>query len=317
MIKLLAIMDPIESINPKKDTTLAILLEAQRRHWEIFYAETKDIFLANDRVYGLISQVTVHDRTPQWITLLNKPQQIALDALDVVLMRKDPPFDSAYLYTTYLLELAQQRGSFIINNPRSIRDANEKLFTAHFPQCCPPMLVTSNRTLLLKFLEEHQKIVVKPLNSMGGESIFLLTKNNPNVNVTFEVLTHNEKYPIMAQRYIPEIVKGDKRILMIDGIPYPFALTRIPASDDFRGNLAARGTGLGCELSANDRWLCDQVGPTLREKGLFFVGLDVIGNYLTEINVTSPTCVREIENAFQVNICAEIIDKLTQKISSK
>jgi glutathione synthase len=225
-------------------------------------------------------------------------------------MRKDPPFDIPYLYATYLLELAQNQGCKVINDPRSIRDVNEKLFTAWFPQCCPPTLVTSLISQLRAFLSEHKEIIVKPLNNMGGQGVFKLTQKSDNINATLEILTKNGKFPIMAQRFIPEIIKGDKRILMINGTPYPYALSRIPQAGEIRANLASGGDGVGSELTERDIWICKQVGPTLKENGLFFVGLDVIGDYLTEINVTSPTCVREIEAAFNVNICEEIFNSI-------
>ncbi len=315
-IKLLAIMDPIEAIQPKKDSTLAILLEAQRRKWELFYTEPKDLFLAQSTVHALNRKVQVQKAPQNWITFVDHShQKNDLRDFDIILMRKDPPFDTNYLYTTYLLEMAQNAGCFIVNNPQSIRDANEKLFATWFKECCPPLLVSSNKTLLREFLTQHQKIVVKQLHSMAGDSVFVLTENHPNVNVTLEVLTRQGTAPIMAQRYIPEVTQGDKRIIMIDGKPYPYAVSRVPASDDFRGNLAKGATGVGCQLTERDLFLCAQVGNTLREKGLFFVGLDVIGNYITEINVTSPTGICEIDAAFNVNVSSEILDRLEEKLN--
>ncbi len=314
-VKLLAIMDSINAIHPKKDSTLAILLEAQRRQWELFYIEPKDLFLSQNKVQALNRKIKVQKDSKDWITFLdNTHQKSDLQEFDIIFMRKDPPFDRNYLYATYLLEIAKNAGCFIVNNPQSIRDANEKLFATWFKECCPPLLVSSNKALLRDFLKEHQKIVVKQLHSMAGDSIFVLRENDPNVNVTLEVLTLQESVPIMAQRYIPEVSQGDKRILMIDGKPYPYAVSRIPASDDFRGNLAKGATGVGSQLTDRDLFLCDQVGNTLREKGLFFVGLDVIGNYLTEINVTSPTGICEIDAAFNVNVSSEILDRLEEKI---
>lgn len=309
--KICVIMDPPNAIHVKKDTTVAILLEAQKRQWEIYYLQPQDLILAKNTVYGLASRINVQDNSA-WLSFIDSPQKIPLATFDITLMRKDPPFDTLYLYTTYLLEIAQANGAYIVNDPRSIRDANEKLFTAWFPACCPPTLVSSKKWLLREFLDEHQHIVVKGLHSLGGQAVFSLDKNNPNINVTLETLTNQETCPIMAQRFLPEIAAGDKRILMIAGKPYPYAISRIPAQGDFRGNLAQGGKGVGCKLTPRDEWICQQVGPILREKALHFVGLDVIGDYLTEINVTSPTGVREIEAAFQVNITAEILDRLLE-----
>lgn len=313
--QLCVIMDPIESIHFKKDTTLALLLEAQNRDWQIFYLELPDLFLKDNQVQGNIAQIQVQNDPNQWVTFLTSAEKMSLKDFDVVLMRKDPPVDLTYLYATHLLELAQAQGALVINNPRSLRDVNEKLFTAWFPDCCPPTLVSANINLLREFLQEQHIIVIKPLNSMGGQGVFVLAHNDVNVNSSLETLTHNGQFPIMAQKFLRQIKKGDKRILMVEGKPYPFALSRIPAANDIRGNLAHGAKGVGAELTERDLWLCEQVGPTLKEKGLFFVGLDVIGDYITEINVTSPTCVREIEAAFEVNICGQIIDSLSKKIS--
>ncbi len=317
-IKLCVIMDPIESIHVKKDTTFALLLEAQKKQWEIYYLQPKDLCLMENGVYAFAKRITLQDTPLNWVNFIDTaPQKVLLHYFDVVLMRKDPPFNLNYIYTTYLLEIAQKAGAFIINNPASIRDANEKLFAAWFPECCPETLVTSNIDLIHDFLNTHQKIIVKRLNSMGGDAVFALEKGALNINATLEVLIQTKMQPIMAQRYIPEITQGDKRILMIDGEPYPYALSRIPSAEDFRGNLAKGATGIGSELTVRDRWICERIGKTLKEKGLFFVGLDVIGDYLTEINVTSPTCVREIEQAFQINICAHILEILANKIVAK
>jgi glutathione synthase len=317
-IKLCVIMDPLAAIHVKKDTTVALLIEAQKRQWQIYYAEPKDLFLLDDAVFAKALPIAVDETLVPFATITNTDVQATkLSTFDVVLMRKDPPFDTNYLYSTYLLELAQKHGVLVVNDPRSIRDANEKLFCAWFAQCCPPTLVTSQKDLIIAFLEKHKHIVLKGLHSLGGEAVFQLKVHEPNVKVTIDSLTEKETVGIMAQRFIPEITQGDKRILMIDGEPYPYLLKRIPAIDDFRGNLAQGAKPVGGELSAKDKWICEQVGPTLKEKGLFFVGLDVIGDYLTEINVTSPTCVREIEAAFGKNICALILDKLTEKIKAR
>lgn len=307
-------MDPITAIQFKKDTTLGLLLAAQKRQWQLYYLEMTDLYLKDNQVQGNICQIEVHQDPQQWVTFLSSPHPQALTSFDIVLMRKDPPVDLAYLYSTYLLELAQKQGALIINDPRSLRDVNEKLFTTWFPHCCPHTVVSASIRVIKDFLQEQGVIVVKPLNLMGGQGIFVLKKDDLNVNVTLELLTKNEQVPIMAQHFLPEIKNGDKRILMIDGEPYPYALARIPAAKDIRGNLAHGAKGVGCQLSERDLWLCEQVGPTLKEKGLFFVGLDVIGDYVTEINVTSPTCVREIEAAFNVDICGYILDRLSEKL---
>lgn len=314
-IKLCVIMDPIQSINPKKDTTFALLLEAQKRKWEIAYLEPKNLYQTKNTIYGQVSKITLQNQQSDFVHFVDTtPQEVPLHFFDLILMRKDPPFDLAFLYATYLLELAQNEGCFIVNNPRSLRDANEKLFTLWFPECCPQTLVSSQPQLLKDFLNEYQKIVVKPLNIMGGDAVFALNQNDPNVNVILEFLTHKGTFPIMAQRFLPEINFGDKRILMIDGKPYPHTLSRIPALGDFRGNLVKGAKGELRELTTRDHWICEQVGPTLVAKGLFFVGLDVIGEYLTEVNVTSPTCVREIEAGCKKNICEEILNRLEEKI---
>lgn len=315
-MKLLAIMDAIEAIHVEKDSTLALLIEAQKRQWEIFYSQPKDLFASTENVYGMCRKISVHEST-NWAIFQNEAVAYPLKEFDVILMRKDPPFDRAYLYTTYLLELAQSQGCYIVNNPQAIRDANEKLYPLWFKQCCPPLLVSADAALIRLFLKEHQKIVVKPLYGMAGQSIFVLNDKELNVNVTLELLTQQETLPIMAQRFIPEISNGDKRILMINGEPYPYAIARIPCINDFRGNLAKGAKAHGSTLNEQDKFLCEQVGPTLKEKGLFLVGLDVIGNYITEINVTSPTGIREIESAFKVDICKNILDNLVENLKHK
>lgn len=307
-------MDNIEHINIKKDTTFALLLEAQTRQWQIFYLQPNQLFLSDNQVFGLATPIQVINNPQQFFAYLAPPQKMVLHDFDVVLMRKDPPFDMPYLYSTYLLDIATKQGVLIINDPKSIRDANEKLFTAYFPQCTPPTLVSSQKSLLRDFLKEHQKIILKPLDTMGGRSVFLMTEQDPNFNVTVEELTHNEKIPIMAQLYLSDIMRGDKRILMIDGKAFPYGLARIPQDGEIRGNLAAGGKGVGHQLTDKDFWISEQVGPTLSQYHLFFVGLDIIGDYLTEINVTSPTCVREIESAFSVNLSGFIVDELEKKI---
>jgi len=312
-IKVGVVMDPIGAINVAKDSTFAMLLEMQRRDWQIYYIEQHNIFLRDGGVFAKGCQLQVVDKPQDWFECAAM-QILPLSELNVIFMRKDPPFDLNYIYTTYLLEQAERHGVLVINKPQSLRDANEKLFTSWFANCCPPTLVSSNVVLHQEFLTQHQEIILKPLSGMGGESIFYLKQGDFNVNVTLEMLTKHETLPIMAQQFIPEIVKGDKRILMIDGEPVPYALVRIPATGEVRGNIAVGGLVQGQELNARDHWICQQVGPTLREKGLLFVGLDVIGNYLTEINVTSPTCIRQLDEIYNLNISAKLLDVVEKKL---
>lgn len=308
------VMDPISAINIKKDSSFAMLLAAQAKGWSLFYMEQQDLFLHQGTVSAEIRSLKVEENADNWFELEEK-QTMALSELDAILMRKDPPFDMEYIYSTYLLEQAQAAGVLIVNHPQSLRDANEKLYTAWFPQCCPPTLVTRQKHLLRDFQQEHGDIILKPLDGMGGASIFRVKLDDPNTSVIIETLTEHGKKSIMAQKFIPEIVDGDKRILMINGEPVPYALARIPAKGETRGNLAAGGRAEGRPLTEHDRWICEQVGPTLREKGLLFVGLDVIGNYLTEINVTSPTCIRELDAQFNLNIADDLMNSIEQKLS--
>ena len=315
-IRLGVVMDPIGAIHSHKDSTLAMLLAAQARGWELHYMEQPDLFLQNGRCYARSSQLTVRDDEKEWFSL-SDPHTAPLDELNVVLMRKDPPVNMEFLYTTFLLERAEAHGTLIVNSPAAVRNANEKLYTAWFPDCCPPTRVSRDMKLLKDFLGEQQDIIVKPLDGMGGASIFRVKKDDPNVNVILETITGNGTTTAMAQRYIPEIVSGDKRILMINGKPFPHALARIPAAGETRGNLAAGGTGKGVDLSERDRWICEQVGPALREQGLLFVGIDVIGDYLTEINVTSPTCIRELDNIYQADIAGELMDAIEAQLKTR
>ena len=302
-------MDPIGSINIKKDSTYAMLREAQARGWQIHYMEQDDLSLRDGVVQARTRALTLHDDTQHWFDF-GAESQLALHELDVLLMRKDPPFDMEYIYSTYLLELAEAQGLLVVNKPQSLRDANEKLYTAWFPQCVAPTLVSRRGNDFRAFLSQHQDIVLKPLDGMGGASIFRVRQDDPNISVILETLTEQGRRSIMAQRYLPEITQGDKRILLVDGIAIPYALARIPAKGETRGNLAAGGTGVGRPLSKRDQWICEQVGPTLRNKGLLFVGLDVIGDYLTEINVTSPTCIRELDTQYHLNISAQLLDAI-------
>lgn len=315
-IQLGVVMDPITSINPKKDSTLAMLLAAQKRGWSLHYMTQNDLFMRDGIVYAHVKVLNVKNDVHDWFKFIGE-KTIALHELDVVLMRKDPPFDIEYIYTTHLLERAEQQGCLVINKPQALRDVNEKLFTAWFAPCCPPTLVTRDRELLLAFVKEHEQAVLKPLEGMGGSAVFRLKQGDPNVNVVIEVLTHNSQRYIMAQRFIPAIAQGDKRILMINGKPVSHALARVPASDDSRGNLAAGAQGEGRELTARDRFICEQVGPTLRAKGLYFVGLDVIGDYLTEINVTSPTCIRELDALYNLDIAGDFIECVDTLLKQK
>jgi glutathione synthase len=314
-IKLGVVMDPIGSIKFHKDSTLAMLLAAKKRGWQLHYMEQGDLFLQDGRCIGSRRQLEVRAEETDWFTLHN-PQTAPLADLDVILMRKDPPVDMEFIYTTFLLERAEADGVLVVNKPGAIRNANEKLYTAWFQQCCPPTCVSRDQQLLKKFLDKQGDIILKPLNGMGGASVFRIRPDDPNVNVILETITDNGRQTAMAQRYIPEITEGDKRILMIDGEPFPYALARIPAAGETRGNLAAGGTGKGIELTENDYWICSQVGPSLREQGLVFVGLDVIGPYLTEINVTSPTCIRELDSLYNADIASQVMDAIAARLET-
>jgi len=314
-IKLGVVMDPIGAINIKKDSTLPMLLAAQQRGWELYYMEQSDLFLQDSRCYAHLAQLSVSADENNWFSLGNE-HTAPLDELNIILMRKDPPVDLEFIYTTFLLERAEAHGTLVVNKPASIRNANEKLFTAWFPECCAPTRVSRDIQRLREFLYEHGDIVVKPLNGMGGASVFRIRQGDPNLNVILETITDNGMQSAMAQRYISEITSGDKRILMIDGKPFPHALARVPAAGESRGNLAAGGTGKAIDLSDRDRWICEQVGPTLREQGLIFVGLDVIGDYLTEINVTSPTCIRELDNFYKTDIAGQLMDAINTRLDS-
>ena len=307
------VMDPIETIKPKKDSTLAMLLAAQRAGWSLVYFRQQDLMVRDGAPLGAGRHVEVRDDPHEWFTL-GGSWNAGLEKLDVLLMRKDPPFDMEYIYTTYILELAEHRGLLVVNKPASLRDINEKAYTAWFPQCTPPSLVTRSRNELLGFLAEHGRIVLKPFDGMGGRSIFVVSAGDPNVNVIIETLTDDGAKFTLAQRYIPEIVHGDKRILLIDGEPIDHALARIPAPGEHRGNLVMGAKGEGRALTERDRWLCAQVGPTLRAKGVIFAGLDVIGDYLTEINVTSPTGIRELDRQYGIDIAAKLIAAIGRKL---
>jgi glutathione synthase len=308
------VMDPIERISRKKDSSFAMLLEAQRRDAEIHYMLQADLRLADGTAYGNSRTLTVRDDDQGWFQLA-EPQQVRLGDLDVILMRKDPPFDMEYIYTSYILDRANDAGALVVNRPQSLRDMNEKAYTAWFADCAPVTLVTRQMPDLKSFLQEHGKIVVKPLDGMGGKSIFVVTESDNNANVIFETLTDDGTRFSMAQVFIPEISAGDKRILLVDGEPIPYALARIPPADDNRGNLVMGAVGEGRELTDRDRWICSRVGPVLKERGVIFAGLDVIGDYLTEINVTSPTGIRELDAQFDLNISATLFDAIEGRLA--
>jgi len=307
-------MDPIADINIQKDTSFAILLEAQARGWEIHYIELNDLYLDNGRAYARTRQLQVQPQIGDFFQFKTE-QTIALDTLDTILMRKDPPFNQEYIYATYVLEQAECQGTYLVNKPQSLRDANEKLFTAWFPQCCTETLVAREPDRFKAFLQQHQEMILKPLDGMGGSSIFHIRQNDPNLSVILEIMTQQATQFIMAQRYLPAIKDGDKRILLINGEVIPYALARIPAPGETRGNLAAGGYARGQPLTERDHWIAKQIGPTLKQKGLVFVGIDVIGDFLTEINVTSPTCVQELERQFNLNICGQLMDHIEETIN--
>lgn len=311
LLKIGVVMDPIGGINYKKDSTLAMLLEAQSRDWQLFYMEQADLYMAHDVARAKMKPLKVYDNAEKWYEL-GEAEDLELASLDAILMRKDPPFDMNYIYSTYLLEKAEEKGTLVINRAQSLRDANEKLYTSYFPQCMPPTLVSSQAEHLTAFFEEHKDIILKPLDGMGGASIFRIKPGDSNLGVIIETLTEHGTKLTMAQRFIPEIKQGDKRILLINGEPVPYALARIPAEGENRGNLAVGGEGVGIELSEHDHWICEQVAPLLKEKGLIFVGIDVIGDYLTEVNVTSPTCIRELDKQFNLNISALLMDWIAE-----
>ena len=310
------VMDPIATIKPAKDTTLALLLESQRRGWTLTYMELGDLYLEGGAAWARQRSLTVRDDPQHWFTL-EGGSDAPLGELDVILMRKDPPFDMEYIYATYILERAQLAGTLVVNRPESLRDVSEKAYTAWFPECCPPTLIARDMARLRRFVHEHGEAVVKPLDGMGGASIFRTRRDDPNLSVILETLTAHGRRFALAQRYLAAITDGDKRILLVDGQPVPYALARIPAAGEARGNLAAGGRGEGRPLTDRDYWICEQVGPTLRKKGLLFVGLDVIGDSLTEINVTSPTCARELDRQFGLNIAGLLMDAIERQLGER
>jgi glutathione synthase len=310
-------MDPIADIKFGKDSTLAMLLAAQADGFDLHYLEMGDLMLRDGVALGRTRPLTVRADPVRWFEL-GDPAVHRLGDLDAILMRKDPPFDTEYIYSTYILERAQDQGALVVNDPRGLRDMNEKVYTAWFPQCCAPTLITRDMSDMHAFLTEHDKIVCKPLHGMGGRSIFVLERGDKNTNVVFETLTDYGSNFAIVQRYLPEIVtSGDSRVLLVDGTPIPFALARIPSSADNRGNLAAGATGIGRALTERDRFLTSQIGPKLAERGMLFVGLDVIGDYVTEINVTSPTGIRELDQQFGIDIAALLIAAIRRRLERR
>ena len=315
-MKLGVVMDPIERIKIAKDSTFAMLLAAQARGWELYYMEQHDLYIHEDHPMARMRRLTVSHDADIWFTL-QPPAFDALTELDIILMRKDPPFNLEYIYTTYILEHTERAGVLVANNPTALRNVNEKFFITHFKQCIAPTVVTQDINFLLEFIDHHEETIVKPLDGMAGNRIFRVNASDHNKMVILETMTEHGKAHVMAQKYLPAIVDGDKRILLIDGEPVPYALARIPAVGEFRGNLARGGSGKGVELTERDRWICAQTGPKLRDMGLYFVGLDIIGDYLTEINVTSPTCIRELDSLYNLDIGTQLMDVLEQYRQSR
>ncbi len=308
-IRLGIVMDSIETINPEKDSSLAMLLAAQKKNWEIHYMQQHDLFFHETTVLARTKKLEVMDNPDSWFHF-GSSQTIELSSLDIILMRKDPPFNMEYIYTTYMLEHAETKGTLVVNKPASLRDANEKFSTTWFPQCSPPTLVSRERKDYLDFLETHGDIIIKPLDGMGGASIFRITKDSPNINVILETVLNYGKTTAMAQLFLPDYVKGDKRILLINGKPVDYALARIPAKGETRANLAAGASGVGVPLGKRDREICAIIAPELVRRGIIFAGIDIIGDYLTEINITSPTCIRELDEQYQLDIGADLMTEL-------
>lgn len=315
-LRIAVIMDPISSIKPYKDTTLALMLAAQQLGHQLIYLEMPQLYLDQGIAKAIGQPIEVFDDNTKWYQL-GEEQTFTLSELDAILMRKDPPFDSQFIYATYILEQANNQGCLVVNNPRSLRDCNEKVFATQFAHCCPPVLVSRNEQLLKAFHSQHGDVIYKPLDGMGGSKIFRAKQDDPNVSVIIETLTCYESEYIMAQKFIPEIAQGDKRVLVVNGEAIPYSLARIPAQGETRGNIAAGGRGVAQPLTQRDKWIVDQVAPTLIEKGLMFVGLDIIGDYLTEINVTSPTCAREIDKAYDTNIGKTLIQAIEKHLQGK
>ena len=323
MTKIAFLMDPIDSLALKKDSTLAMIRACQHKGLDVYYLEQKDLLLWQEEVCGYVRRLRLRDdfcadldhtiAGDDWYNL-TEAQRVPMSEMDIIMMRKDPPFDMQYIYSTYMLERVEAKGTLVVNKPQSLRDCNEKFFATAFPQCCPDLIVSQRFDALKEFHNTHDNAVFKKLDGMGGASIFRVLKDDLNLSVVIETLTEGETVPIMAQVYLPEIVDGDKRILMIDGEAVPYALARIPSAGETRGNLAAGGRGEGRPLTDRDRWIAEQVGPELKRRGLIFVGIDVIGDYLTEINVTCPTCIRELDAQFSLDIAGNLIDTVLGKL---
>ncbi len=309
------VMDPIESITPYKDTTLELLLEAQRRGYAIHYFQMSDLFVRDGISYGTGRGLQVADDNDDWFAFTNEPEIVPLAELDVILMRKDPPFDMEYIYATYILELAENAGTLVVNRCDALRDVNEKMSINRFALLCAPTLVARRAADFKRFISEQSDVVIKPLDGMGGSKVFRLAAGDDNTSVVLEVLTEHGTRYAMAQAYLPAIADGDKRVLVIDGEPVEYALARVPAEGELRGNLAAGGRGVGRPLNDADRAIAAEIGPYVRDKGLLFVGLDIIGDKLTEINVTSPTCLRELEAQFDINIAARLFAAIEKRLS--
>ncbi len=312
-IKLGVVMDPISQVKVVKDSSMAMMLEAQQRGYQIYYMEMKDLYLEQGQCRATTQKVKVFDDSEHWYEL-SDTQDIAVSELDAVLMRKDPPFDTEFIYATYMLERAEVEGTLIVNKPQSLRDCNEKLFTAWFSELTPKTLVTRSSEKIREFHQAEKDVIIKPLDGMGGASIFRIKEQDANVGVIIETLTNHGQQYAMVQEYMPEIIDGDKRILIVNGEPMPYCLARIPASGETRGNLAAGGRGVARPLSVSDKAIADAIAPELKKRGLYFVGLDVIGDKVTEINVTSPTCIREIEAAYPINISGKLMDAIEDNI---
>ena len=309
------VMDPISSINIKKDSTFEMIWQAQLLGWDVEYLEMNDLSIDNGIAFGDMRSLTIKQDSNDWFKL-GSSRRIKLGELDAILMRKDPPFDMEFVYSTYILELAEEQGALVVNSPKALRDCNEKAYCAWFPQVCPDTIITRKSTDFRAFLAKHEDIIVKPLDGMGGASIFRIQKGSPNVGVIIETLTHHESTYAMAQRYMPEIIDGDKRILMVNGEPIPYVLARLAAKGETRGNLAAGGRGVAQPISDSDRHIASVVGPELMKRNIMFAGLDVIGDKLTEINVTSPTCIKEINDAYNTNIALDLMRAIEAKLAS-
>ena len=311
-MKLGIIMDPIGKINIEKDSSFAMLLAAQKCGWDLLYMELSDLYMDNDIPIARMRNLEVNNDSKKWYSLSDYTVE-NLCTLDIILMRKDPPFSLEYIYSTYILEHAQRLGVLVVNNPTALRSVNEKFYITYFPNCIPPTRVSKDTEILLDFVKKQNSTIIKPLDSMGGNGIHHITELNEKTKTILQSATKNNSEYVMAQKFLPEISDGDKRILLIGGKPVPYALSRIPKNSNSKGNLAQGATGKGVELNARDKWICEQVGSKLNDMGLIFVGIDIIGDYLTEINVTSPTCIRELEKIFDIDIAKQLINFLEER----